>query len=412
MVIYNLVILLYGFVIKLASVKKTKAKDWVSGRKNWREIYQAKISELNSHQIIWIHCASYGEFEQGRPLMEAIKKSHPQYKIILTFFSPSGYQAFKDWKGADTVIYLPLDTKSNARDFINILKPKIVLFIKYEFWLNFLFELKKQNIDTYLVSAVFKPSHPFFKWYGGIFRRSLKTFNILFLQDKNSGNLLNTINIKNYEICGDTRFDRVLEIKKNFEEIKKIKDFKGTGKLIIAGSTWAKDEELVLNAFDRLKSENIKLIIVPHEIENKFINETISKIDKLKINYSLYTETTHEDSKIIVLNVMGLLAKTYFYADVAYIGGGFNGGIHNCLEAAVYNVPVTFYGEEYIKFNEAVDLIELGAAINVKNNDELLIAFNNFLKDEKIRDGISKKINNFFESNLNITDKILSSIKF
>jgi len=411
MFIYNLVILLYGFVIKLASLRKIKARQWVNGRKNWREVYKNKISKLSSGERIWIHCASYGEFEQGRPLIDAIKKQYPSYKIILTFFSPSGYEAFKDWSGADMICYLPLDTKSNAAYFINIVKPKTAIFIKYEFWVNFLFELKGQKIPTYLVSAVFKPHHPFFRWYGGLFRRSLETFNILFLQDKNSANLLDSINIKNYEVCGDTRFDRVLEVKKNFQEIQKIKEFKGNGKLIIAGSTWPKDEDLILNTFDKLKNENIKLIIVPHEVDDNSINETVSKIEQLNFNYSLYTETTKPESKILVLNAMGILSKTYFYADVAYIGGGFNNGLHNCLEASVYGVPVTFYGVEYLNYNEAVELIKLGAGISVKNEEELFNAFDLFLKDEKLSKNISEKLNGFFGNNLNISDKVLGEMK-
>jgi len=411
MFIYNLVILLYGFVIKLASLRKIKARQWVNGRKNWREVYKNKISKLSSAERIWIHCASYGEFEQGRPLIDAIKKKHPSYKIILTFFSPSGYEAFKDWSGADMICYLPLDTKSNAADFIKIVKPKTAIFIKYEFWVNFLFELKAQKIPVYLVSAIFKPHHPFFRWYGGLFRRSLETFNILFLQDKNSAKLLDSINIKNYEVCGDTRFDRVLEVKKNFQEIQKIKEFKGNGKLIIAGSTWPKDEELVLNTYNKLKNEDIKLIIVPHEVDDNSIKETASKIEQLNFNYSLYTETTKPESKILVLNAMGLLSKTYFYADVAYIGGGFNNGLHNCLEASVYGVPVTFYGVEYLNYNEAVELIKLGAGISVKNEEELFNAFDLFLKDEKLLKNISEKLNGFFGNNLNISDKVLGEMK-
>ncbi|HEX7415374.1 MAG TPA: glycosyltransferase N-terminal domain-containing protein, partial [Bacteroidia bacterium] len=226
--LYNTVILLYGLVIKIASVKKAKAKFWVNGRKNWREILSAKVSKLNTSPLVWIHCASYGEFEQGRPLIEAIKKKHPDYKILVSFFSPSGYEAFKDWEGADIICYLPLDTKRNANDFIDILKPKLVIFIKYEFWINFLFQLKEKNIPTYLVSAVFKPHHPFFKWYGHIFRKSLKTFNKLLIQDTNSGELLKSIGVTNYEVCGDTRFDRVIEIKQNFKPIPQIEAFKGT----------------------------------------------------------------------------------------------------------------------------------------------------------------------------------------
>ena len=307
--VYNLVIFLYGFVIKIASVKKTKAKQWVSGRKDWRTVISEKISKLNNNPILWVHCASYGEFEQGRPLIEAVKKKHPAYKILVSFFSPSGYEAFKDWDGADIICYLPLDTKQNAKDFIEIVKPKTVVFIKYEFWLNFLFQLKEKGVPTFLVSAVFKPHHPFFKWYGHIFRKSLKTFDTLLLQDDNSGNLLKSIGVTNYEVCGDTRFDRVLQIKANFKPISQIEKFKGNSKLIIAGSTYKKDVDLILNAFIQLKDLNVKLIIVPHLVDDKSIEETTSQLNEYKVSYSLFTQYTNSQPQVLVVNTMGLLSK-------------------------------------------------------------------------------------------------------
>jgi len=225
MFLYNLIVRLYGLVILIASLRQTKAKQWVTGRRNWKADLLKRITELKSNKKIWVHCASYGELEQGRPLIEAIRRKHPDYVIILSFFSPSGYEAFKDWPGADLICYLPLDTRSNAKDFIKIVNPKVVLFIKYEFWVNFLFRLKKQNIPTFLVSAVFKPHHPFFRWYGGVFRRSLATFTELFIQDEASAKLLDSISVKNYEICGDTRFDRVMEIKEKFRPISFFEEF-------------------------------------------------------------------------------------------------------------------------------------------------------------------------------------------
>ncbi|MBL7911000.1 MAG: 3-deoxy-D-manno-octulosonic acid transferase [Bacteroidia bacterium] len=412
MFLYNLVIYLYGLVIKLASINKLKAKQWVTGRKNWRENLCKKIAMLNSGNVLWVHCASYGEFEQGRPLIEAIKKEHPGYKIVLSFFSPSGYEAFKDWRGADLICYLPLDTKKNARDFISIVKPKASIFIKYEFWLNFLFELKKHNIPTYLVSAVFKPHHPFFRWYGGIFRRSLNTFNKLFIQDEASGKLLEKIDIKNYEVCGDTRFDRVIEVKENFKEIEQLKDFKGNKKLIIAGSTWAKDEELVLKTFLQLKDKKIKLVIVPHDIDEKYVNETVHKVKTAGLTFSLFTDKINNDDEVLIVNVMGLLSKIYFYADCSYIGGGFNSGLHNSLEPAVYGKPVTFYGKDYVKFNEAVDLINMGAAKVVEDETDLLKTFNLFLSDTFDHHQLTNKLQAYFKTNSNTTNKVLPSIKF
>ncbi|MHB8260409.1 MAG: 3-deoxy-D-manno-octulosonic acid transferase [Bacteroidia bacterium] len=424
--LYNTVILLYGLVIKIASVKKAKAKFWVNGRKNWREILSAKVSKLNNAPLVWIHCASYGEFEQGRPLIEAIKQSrakriheykkehneetnkHPDYKILVSFFSPSGYEAFKDWQGADIICYLPLDTKRNGNDFIDILKPKLVIFIKYEFWINFLFQLREKKIPTYLVSAVFKPHHPFFKWYGYIFRKSLKTFNKLLLQDDKSGELLKSIGITNYEVCGDTRFDRVLEIKQNFKPIPQIEAFKGNSQLIIAGSTWAKDEDLVLNAFAHLKEGNIKLVLVPHNIDDNHIKEILAKLKQHQLSYSLYTGMLNAEAQVLVVNTMGLLAKMYHYANCAYIGGGFNGGLHNTLEAAVYGIPLTFYGDDYTHYNEAVDLIKLGAAINITTADELADSFNTFLNNPP--NELKEKLSLYFETHANVSAKVLGAL--
>ena len=412
MLAYNLLIRLYGLIINIASLRKTKAKQWVRGRKNWRNLLSKKTSGLNSEKNVWVHCASYGEFEQGRPLIEAIKKKHPDYKVILSFFSPSGYEAFKEWSGADVICYLPLDTKRNAQDFIELVKPKVVIFIKYEFWVNFLFQLKKQNIPTFLVSAVFKAHHPFFKWYGNIFRRSLKTFDQLFIQDENSGKLLESIDIKNYEICGDTRFDRVVEIKENFEPIPFFEEFCKNKSVIIAGSTWPKDEELLLETFKNINDPQLKLILVPHHVDEKSITHLKQLLQKNKLEYSLYSEQKSGTKKsILVLDAMGLLSKIYHYATVAYIGGGFNSGIHNCLEPAVYLKPVIFYGgDDYHKYNEAVDLLKMGSAKNVSNVNELQSVLLNFLTNKTELKEIETKLNSYFKKNSGTTEKVLGFI--
>ncbi len=411
MFLYNLVIYLYGLVIKLASINKIKAKQWVAGRKNWRQQLQKKISSLNSKDIIWVHCASYGEFEQGRPLIEAIKKKHPHYKIVLSFFSPSGYEVFKDWSGAEVICYLPLDTKTNARDFIKIVKPKFAIFIKYEFWLNFLFTLKKQNIPTYLVSAVFKPHHPFFKWYGGIFKRSLKTFNKLFIQDEASGNLLKKINIGNFEVCGDTRFDRVVEIKENFKELPYIKEFCSDSKILVAGSTWPGDDELLVEAFKALKLPELKLIIVPHNVDEKDIQKLSALLEKNELSYNLYSsQKPAGSSKILVVDTIGLLSKIYHYATVTYIGGGMDDGIHNCLEPAVYFKPVIFYGNDYHKYNEAIELIELKAAKNIDSSSALTVAISGYLNNKSELNEIESKLKLYFQKKSGTTKKVLEII--
>jgi 3-deoxy-D-manno-octulosonic-acid transferase len=409
MFLYNLVIHLYGLVIRLASLKKLKAKQWVKGRKDWRENLSKKISVLNSKNFIWVHCASYGEFEQGRPLIEAIKKKHPHYKIILSFFSPSGYEVFKDWSGADVICYLPLDTKQNAKDFINIVKPKASIFIKYEFWLNFLSELQKQNIPTYLVSAVFKPHHPFFKWYGGIFRRSLRTFNMLFIQDDASAELLKKINISNFEVCGDTRFDRVIEVKESFTELPLIKEFCSDDKILVAGSTWPGDEELLVEAFIALKLPDFKLILVPHNVDEKSISKLTALLSKNDLAYNLFSEQKlTKGSKVLVVNVIGILSKIYHYASVAYIGGGLNEGIHNCLEPAVYLKPVLFYGNDYHKYNEATELIALGAAKNISSSATLATEVSNYLNNKNNLLEIESKLNVYFQKKSGTTKKVLA----
>ncbi|HOZ88602.1 MAG TPA: glycosyltransferase N-terminal domain-containing protein, partial [Bacteroidia bacterium] len=357
MIIYNLLVRAYGFIIRLSSFRNKKARQWMDGRDDWRQRLSASLSSVSSGERIWVHCASYGEFEQGRTLMEAIRKNHPHYRIILSFFSPSGYEAFHQWPGADVVCYLPLDTKKNAADFIGIVRPGAVIFIKYEFWLNFLFELKRKTIPTYLVSAVFKDHHPFFKWYGKIFRRSLLTFKKLFIQDDNSGRLLQSIGIGNYQVCGDTRFDRVLEIRENFKPLPFFEEFCKGHTILVAGSTWPGDEELLIAAFLQLSDPNLKLILAPHHVDEKSIAGLVQLLEKNKLPYQLYSDQKQDLSKqILIVDTIGLLSKIYYYATVAYVGGGFDSGIHNCLEPAVYLKPVLFFGDDFEKYNEAVEL--------------------------------------------------------
>jgi 3-deoxy-D-manno-octulosonic-acid transferase len=412
MLFYNLGIYLYTFVIFLASGFKPKAKLWVNGRKNWKENYAAQLKKISGSKKIWVHCASLGEFEQGRTLIESIRSQHPEYKVILTFFSPSGYEVCKNYEKADAVLYLPYDSPSNARTFLELIAPDKIIFIKYEFWVNYLNEIRKKNIDCYLVSAVFKDHHPFFKWYGKIFIRSLEAFKTLFVQDQNSFQLLKSIDITNVEICGDTRFDRVIEIKNKFSPIPEIEKFKGNSRLIIAGSTWPSDEDLILKTLKELNDPTVKLMIVPHDIEAHLLKETISKLNKYQFSFSLFTGPFDPNAQVLVLNTMGLLAKSYHYADQAYIGGGFDGGIHNCLEAAVYGIPVTFYGEDYVKFNEAVDLINLQCAVNVNSIGELRNVWHTFFEKQKNSNELSEKLKAYFDSHSQVTERILRHINF
>lgn len=411
MFLYNLAILLYSFIIKAASLRKIKAKQWVNGRKNWRLQLSQKIKHLPNAKTIWVHCASYGEFEQGRPLIESIKKNYPKYNIVLSFFSPSGYEVFKNWKGADIICYLPLDTPKNARDFLNMVNPCLSIFIKYEFWVNFLNTLNKKNIPSYLVSAVFKAHHPFFKWYGGIFKKSLSTFSKLFIQDEKSGELLKKIQILNYEVCGDTRFDRVIEISKNFKPLPFFENFCTGSPVLVAGSTYFADEELIINAFKQLNNPYFKLIIVPHNVENASIQRLKAFLTDNQISYTAYSQQQiNSNSRVLIVDTIGLLNNIYFYATVTYVGGGFNSGIHNTLEPAVYLKPVIFSDLKHAKFNEVVDLINIHAAKNISSVAELTETLEFYLSTNGLTHTVKKNLETYFEKNSGSTKKIIENL--
>jgi len=410
-ILYNFLIRAYAFAIRLSSFRNAKAKLWIKGRVNWRKNLETKMRPLRSAPVIWVHCASYGEFEQGRPLIEAIQKQRPLYKILLSFFSPSGYEEFKNWQGADVIVYLPLDTKKNALDFIKIVNPNTVIFIKYEFWVNFLYALKNKSIPTFLVSAVFKSHHPFFKWYGSIFRKSLLSFQRLFIQDAHSGLLLKNIGINNFEVCGDTRFDRVMKIKNEFTPLAFFENFCGKHSVLVAGSTWPGDEELLVAAFQQISDPNLRLIIAPHHVDQKNIPNLCDLLDKNNLSYSLYTQQIKDPSKqILIIDTIGLLSNIYYYANVTYIGGGFNSGIHNCLEPAVYLKPVIFFGDDFDQYNEAVYLIKIKAAKNVMDATELEVAILHYLNNWEDRKGLEKNLSAYFEKNSGTTEKVLRSI--
>lgn len=413
MLLYNIVVVLYGLVIKLASIKDPKAKLWVKGRQHWRSVLALKMKPYTHKKKVWVHCASLGEFEQGRPLIEAIRTKYPDYCIVLTFFSPSGYEVRKNYDKADVICYLPLDTKANAIDFLKLVDPSLIIFIKYEFWVNYLNQINQFNIKAYLVSAVFKDHHPFFKWYGGIFIRSLKAFDKLFVQDKNSLELLKTIGFKNVNIVGDTRFDRVLDVKKESDPVPEVATFKARNKLLIAGSTWPKDDELVIETFKALKDGNTKLLIAPHEIGEGFINDLIKKLQKNDLSYSVFSDGIRQESDVLILNTMGMLSRVYYYADLSYIGGGFDDGIHNILEPAVYGCPVVFGGTaDHQKFNEAVDLLALGCCFKIQVPNELTQLWNAFNGQNIEKDKVKTKLEAYFKSNSDVTTKLMSSMDF
>ncbi|MFO8021760.1 MAG: glycosyltransferase N-terminal domain-containing protein, partial [Perlabentimonas sp.] len=332
-------------LVLVFSAFSTKAKYWIDGRKNWYRNLSETIS--GDDKIAWFHCASLGEFEQGRTLMENYRKRNPEHKILITFFSPSGYRVRKNYRGADYVFYLPLDTKRNAKRFIATVKPKVVFFVKYEFWYHFLNELKSAGVPTYLVSAIFRPNQVFFKWYGGWNRRMLACFTHIFLQNDTSKKLLAGIGFKNTTVAGDTRFDRVFATAQSTKEIPLIKEFCGDSTIIVAGSTWPKDEELLIE-FINTTTFPVKMIVAPHEISCQHVNNLCTAINHPVVRYTDSDPKNLQESKVLVLDTIGLLASAYQYGHIAYVGGGFGAGIHNTLEPATFGIPVVF-GPNYKK---------------------------------------------------------------
>jgi 3-deoxy-D-manno-octulosonic-acid transferase len=355
--------------IRIAALFNPKAKLWVNGRKNILQQIEEAVSGKNEKRI-WIHCSSLGEFEQGRPVIEAIKKDYPEHKIVLTFFSPSGYEIRKDYEHADYVFYLPMDGSGNAKRFIQLINPTLAIFVKYEFWYHYLNQLKKKNIPTILISAAFRPTQVFFKPHGGLFRKILHCFDYLFVQDDMSVKLLGELGLKeNVIVSGDTRYDRVAEIAKQAQTFPLIEHFKGEHKLIIAGSTWPDDEKLLRECVHTLP-EGWKLVLAPHEIDNKHIEQLQNLFRNTCVLYSELTLKGH-DYPVLIIDNIGMLSSLYRYGDIAYIGGGFQpGGIHNILEPAVFGLPIIF-GPVYQKFVEANLMVSHQYAFPVTNISEL-----------------------------------------
>lgn len=365
---YDFILKVYYLLILFSSLFNNKAKKWIKGRKNIFSAIQQFTSTVNpqTSKIIWFHCSSLGEFEQGRPLIEKIKEQNHEYKIVLTFFSPSGYEVRKKYSEADAIFYLPLDTKKNAEIFLEFVQPQLAIFVKYEFWYHYLNTLHKKNIPAILISAKFRDYQIFFQWYGKLFKDLLKKFKHIFVQDKNSFDLLHAHKIQNISIANDTRFDRVVEISKIIKPNMIIEKFKQDKNIIIAGSTWEQDERIISNL--KITTGNFKIIIAPHEINESRIESIIRSFSESKIiRYSLTNENNVTDKNILIIDNIGMLSSLYQYGKIAFIGGGFGKGIHNILEAAVFGLPI-FFGPHYKKFNEAVDLVNLGGAFVAEGN--------------------------------------------
>lgn len=404
--LYNLGILFYYALVYMASFFNDKAKKFVEGRKNVFSFLKERI--VFNDKFIWMHVSSLGEFEQGRPIIEAIKKEHPEYKIILTFFSPSGYEVRKNYDGAEIVCYLPMDTSWNAKKFIRIVNPSIAIFIKYEFWGNYLAELKKHDVPTYIVSAIFRKEQVFFKSYGGWYRNFLYNFEHLFVQDANSKNLLESIGIKNVSVVGDTRFDRVLAIAKASKELPIVSAFKGDKNVLVAGSSWPKDEAFMLPYFN--ERQNMKLIIAPHEIHESHLEEIISKLNRPYVRYSKATPEEAAKADCLIIDCFGLLSSIYRYGEVAYVGGGFGVGIHNILEAAVYGMPVVF-GPNYHKFREAVEMVKVGGAFPIQDGNDFGKLMDDLMNTESDSfKRASAEARQFVSDNCGATEAVLAAL--
>jgi len=380
--LYDLLIHIVGFSLKIIALFNKKIKLFVQGRKESFALLSEKLTPTD--KTIWFHVASLGEYEQGLPIMEKFKQTFPNHKLVLTFFSPSGYEIKKNNSIATITLYLPWDTKKNARKFLKIVRPEKAVFIKYEFWINYLSELKKQNISTYLVSGIFRENQFFFKWYGRFYRNILKSFSYFFVQNENSKNILQKIGFANVIVSGDTRFDRVFTISKTKSILDFIEEFKKNDLLFVAGSTWQQDEKLLINYINKTK-EKTKFIIAPHNIKSEQIQVLKSQITKSTVLFSDKENTSLFDIQVLIIDTIGLLTKIYSYADVVFVGGGFGStGVHNVLEPAVFGIPIVI-GKNYSRFVEATELVQLGGIVSIENQTQFDLISDKLLVNPNIR---------------------------
>lgn len=389
---YSTAIQIYIAVLKIAALFHPKARKWVEGRKNLIDRLRIEIPALiGERPVAWFHAASLGEFEQGRPVIEEFRKHFPDYFILLTFFSPSGYENRHNYTGADYICYLPADTKANATAFVDIFKPGIAFFIKYEFWHNYLSELKKTPCVVVSFSAIFRKEQLFFKWYGGSYRHTLRLFDHLFVQNEESVGLLAGIAVNNVTCNGDTRFDRVMELAERRRELPEIASFVAGAPCLVVGSAWEEDmQKVVIPYLNGLpESRRLKIIVAPHEISEATIRKWSSQLKLNALTYSAYQKSGFSDHQAhstdcLFIDNIGMLSSLYQYASAAYIGGAFGKGLHNILEAATYGIPVYFGTDKYKKFQEAVDMIALGAAVSVQDHEDFRRSFDTLLDNNDL----------------------------
>jgi 3-deoxy-D-manno-octulosonic-acid transferase len=403
---YNLVIYLYLLGVVIYSRFNEKVRMMWRGEREAFRILREKVDP--NAKYVWFHAASLGEFEQGRPLIERLRKEHPEYKILLTFFSPSGYEVRKNYEGADIICYLPLDTITNARRFLRLVQPVAAFFIKYEFWYNYLHILKHRGVPVYSVSSIFRPEQVFFKWYGRQYRRVLNCFTHFFVQNEISKELLAKIHITNVTVVGDTRFDRVLQIKEAAKQLPIVEAFKQNDQVFVAGSSWAPDEEIFIPYFK--KHPEWKMIIAPHVIGEEHLRQIEKLLEGRKVvRYTEATETDARNADVLIIDCFGLLSSIYHYGEIAYVGGGFGVGIHNVLEAAVWDVPV-FFGPNNQRFQEAQGLKAAGGGFDFETAEAFKQQMDIFLTDaEKLRTA-GVQAGKFVQSLAGATEKVLSCV--
>lgn len=408
---YNIIMYAIQLGVAIASLFNEKVRKMWRGEREAFRILKEQVDP--NAQYVWFHAASLGEFEQGRPIIERLRQEHPEYKILLTFYSPSGYEVRKNYQGADIICYMPIDTVTNARRFLRLIRPCMAFFIKYEFWYNFLHILKHRNVPTYSVSSIFRPNQVFFRWYGKNYGRVLRCFTKFFVQNEESRQLLAKIGITETEIVGDTRFDRVMTIKSLAKQLPLVEAFvKDAPHVFVAGSSWPPDEDIFIRYFN--EHRDWKLIIAPHVIGEDHLLQIISKLQTANGRKIVrFTQTTREEAAqadTLIIDCFGLLSSIYNYGDVAYIGGGFGVGIHNTLEAAVWDMPVIF-GPNNKKFQEAQDLKACGGGFEIKNYEDFCRLMDRFASDEAFLQESGSKAGHFVKDQAGATDKVLASVK-
>ena len=403
--LYNTGIFIFQALVRVAASFNPKARQWVTGRQGWADTVRYLLTG-NKQPIAWFHAASLGEFEQGRPVMEAFRAQYPTHKILLTFFSPSGYEVRKNYDGADYVLYLPADTPDNARQFVQLVRPEMVFFIKYEFWYNYLRELKAAQVPVISFSAIFRPNQLFFRPYGGFYRNMLGYFDHILVQNQASVDLLKSVGITSVTLAGDTRFDRVAQVAAVKKDIPVVQQFKAGNPLLVIGSAWPEDME-VLIPFLNTFNQPLKAIIAPHEIHDAEIDNWRGRLNRSSVRFSEANGQEVSGASFLFIDNIGMLSSLYQYGEFAYVGGAFKQGLHNILEAATFGMPL-FFGPEYSKFQEAVDLVEEGAAFPVSSTTELSIRFGKQYDDSEKATRVSRE---YVQRNIGATEKVMQVVE-